>query len=571
MSVRSASWLCFGLLGVGLSLGCQTDRETSQAVGIPPSALWFTDITESAGVRFVHRTGPIDGRYFFPQIVGSGAALFDFDGDGRLDIYLIQNAGPQSDATNRLYQQQADGTFRDVSAGSGLNVAGYGMGVAVGDINNDGRPDVLLTEYGRVRLFLNRDGRSFTDATKQAGLDNPFWGTSASFVDYDRDGWLDLVVANYVAYNAETACHDRAGRRDFCTPTGFPGSASRLYHNVSGRPGSHLKTARFEDVTRQSGLGLLKSSALGVVCADFTGDRWPDILVANDGARNHLWINHGNGTFTEEGIARGIAYNAMGQPEANMGIAVGDVNGDGMLDVFITHLTTELHVAWLQGPAGLFQDRTSAMGLAHPGWRSTGFGTVFGDFDQDGALDLALANGKVKRVDGAPAAPEAGDFWAAYAERNQIFANDGAGKFRDVSTGNAPFSEPAGVSRGLAIGDIDGDGALDLLVTRVAAPVRLFRNVAQARGHWLKIRAIDPALGGRDAYGSEVTVRAGNLVWRRYVNPGFSYLVSNAPEAHFGLGRVAQIDSISVVWPDGTEEQFPGSPVDRSLVLRKTK
>lgn len=528
---------------------------------------WFADVTQEVGLGFEHEPSS-DSDYFMPRIMGSGGAFLDIDGDGRLDLYLVQNGGPDSRSTNRLFRQTEEGRFVDVSDGSGLDVSGYGMGVAVGDVNNDGASDVLLTEYGGIRLFLNRGGR-FLDATRQAALDNPQWATSASFLDYDRDGWLDLVVANYVEYDPRTECDDRAGKPDFCGPSTFAGTVTRLFHNLGARAETMAETAVFEDVTLESGLGQAKGPGLGVVCGDFDGDRWTDILIANDGAPNHLWLNQRDGRFDEEAVPRGIAYNAMGNPQANMGIAVGDVDGDALADVFITHLFVEQHVCWKQGPPGYFHDATSSMGLGIPECRSTGFGAVFADLDQDGSLDLAIANGAVKRKanqmsEGAPRS-----FWDTYAERNQLLMNDGTGRFRDVSPENPAFCGVGGVFRGLACADVDNDGSLDLLLIQVAGPARLFRNIAPGRGHWLIVRAIDPALGGRDAYGAEITIKAGGRKSMRWLNPGYSYLCSNDPRAHFGLGTAEEVDSIHVSWPDGTEEDFPGTSADRMLVLEK--
>jgi hypothetical protein len=576
---------------LGSALGCQkidSAASSSPSPSVPQQAVaddapWFVDITEQSGLNFVHDAGPL-GKYFMPESLGSGAALFDFDNDGRLDIYLVQNGGPNSHSTNRLFHQDPDGRFTDVSAGSGLDVAGYGMGVAIGDINNDGWPDVLLTEYGRIRLFLNNGNGTFTDITKEAGLDNPFWGTSASFLDYDRDGWLDLVVVNYVDYVEGRPCLNAAGHREYCGPNSFPGQVTKLFHNLgpaqsaergaqsagNGPSGSARRAPRFKDVTAESGLGRLPGPGLGVFCGDFNGDGWPDIFVANDAKPNHLWINQHDGTFKEEAVARGIAYNGMGRAEANMGIAIGDVDGDGLFDVFVTHLTDETNRLWKQGPRGLFQDRTASLGLANPRWRGTGFGTLLGDFDHDGALDLAVVNGRVKRPVGGPvgASGTVDAFWRSYAERNQLFANQGDGSFRDISPQNGPFSGTPRVSRGLACGDIDNDGALDLLVTSIAAPARLYRNVARKRGHWLMVRVLDPALH-RDAYGAEIHVCAGGRRWVRCMNPGYSFLCSNDPRAHFGLGQAAHVDEIQVLWPDGSEESFDGRDADQLAVLRK--
>ena len=527
---------------------------------------WFEEITERSGLHFIHDPGPT-GRYLVPEQMGSGAALFDYDQDGRLDIYLVQNAGTNSRSVNRLFHQEPDGRFRDVSAGSGLDVAGPGMGVAVGDVNNDGRPDVLLTEYGAVRLFVNQGAGRFADVTVAAGLDNPRWTTSAAFFDYDRDGWLDLVVANYLDYDPTVKCTDAKGAPEFCGPHGFPGLVTKLFHNLGVASGT---PPRFEDVTVSSGLAQAPGAALGVVCADFDGDHWPDIFLADDGRPNRLFINQRNGAFIEEAMVRGVAFNAMGQTAGNMGIAIGDVDGNGAFDLFVTHLAEEQHGLWQQQPRGFFQDRMGASGLARQGWRGTGFGAVFADFDLDGALDLAFVNGRVKRgKETAPLVHGVQPFWAPYAQRSQLFAGDGKGGFCDVALANSAFCGRATVGRGLACGDLDNDGAVDLLVTSTGGPAQLFRNVAPRRGHWLAVRAINSAWGGRDAYGAEITVRTGGRRWWRLVNPGFGYLSSNDPRVHFGLGSAGAVDAVEVLWPDGTEESFPGGAVDRFLILHK--
>jgi hypothetical protein len=540
--------------------GCERPGPTA---GDPPGEPWFADVTEKVGLDFVHDAGP-PGTYFMPQAIGSGAALFDFDGDGLLDVYLIQNGGPKG-ARNKLYKQMPGGRFKDVSKGSGLDVAGYGMGVAVGDVNNDGLPDVLVTEYGRVRLFLNRGGGKFEDVTRAAGLSNPAWGTSAAFFDFDRDGWLDLVVVSYVSYDPTWPCASPSGKPDYCAPRTFPGRVCKLFRN-RGRKGRGVS---FEDVTVASGLGAVAGPGLGVVCADFDGDGWPDIFVANDGQPNRLWINQHDGTFKEEAAARGVALNAMGNAEAGMGIAVGDVDGDGLFDLVVTHLTEETNTLWLQGPRrGFFRDRTAFAGLAAARSRGTGFGTVLADFDHDGALDLAVVNGRVSRA-AAPATAALGPHWGLYAEPNRLFAGDGRGHFKDISARNPALCGTPNVARGLVCGDVDGDGAPDLLVTTAGGRARLYRNVAPGRGHWLLVRAVDPALGGRDAYGAEVRLTAGGKTRLGLINPAGSYLCSGDARAHFGLGKAARVDGIEVRWPDGTAETFPGCPADRRLTLRR--
>jgi hypothetical protein len=563
------------LLGLGTTLAVLSSCKP-QPSGPPEelpahpsgSPAWFKDVSDKVGLDFVHDAG-LSGSFRMPEIVGSGGALFDYDGDGRLDLYLVQNGGPKGPG-NRLYHQREDGTFEDVSKHSRLDVAGYNMGVAIGDVNNDGRPDVLLTQYDGIRLFLNEGEGRFRDVTREAGLDNPSWATSAAFLDYDRDGRLDLVVANYVDYDRSWVCTAPDGRSDYCAPKVFSDKVSRLFHNVSPAGGA----VRFEDATLASGLGRLPGPGLGVHCADFDDDGWIDILIANDGKPNHLWINQHNGTFTEQAARRGIAYSSLGMAQANMGIALGDVNGDGLFDVFITHLTAETPGLWMQGPRGLFLDRAGSSGVLNGHWRGTGFGVVLADFDHDGALDLAIANGRVSRAE-TLAEPALGPHWGYYAERNQLFAGDGQGYFRDLSLDNPALCGTANVARGLAWGDVNNDGALDLLVTTAGGKARLLLNQTPNRGHWLMVQALDPKRC-RDAYGAEICIKAANKTWRRLVNPGDSYLCSSDPRVHFGLGTVEKLESLQVRWPEdraGQWEEFvlkeADKRVDRPVVVRK--
>jgi hypothetical protein len=567
-----------GVLVVFALASCspRSNETTTQEDG----EVWLEDITDSAGLNFIHETGPTD-RYFMPHSMASGAAFLR-EADGALYLYLLNNAGPNSPAVNRLYRRNPDGRFQDVTAGSGLDVSGYSMGAAVGDVNNDGRPDLLLTQYGGIKLFLNCGGGKFKDITAESGLHNPLWGMSAAFFDYDRDGWLDLVVVNYKDYDPSQDCVSADGRKDFCGPKAFPDVCSKLFHNRGASlpllgvltPPAQGAPVRFEDVSFASGLGRLPGPGLGVVCADLNGDGWPDIFVANDGAANRLWINQHDGSFKDEAMSRGVAYTAMGEAYAGMGIALGDVDNDGLLDLYVTHLGVETNTLWRQDRPGQFRDATVRSGLAASRWRSTGFGTILADLNLDGTLDLAVVNGDVLRSNRNH---DTGlGFWEPYAAKNQLFANvltQSVGtrkeiQFRDLSASNPALCGYGNVARGLACADLDDDGAPDLLVTAIGARARLLRNVAPRRGHWLKVRAVDPALK-RDAYGAEVRVRAGDREWLRLVNPAQSYLCSNDPLVHFGLGSAAQVDSVLVTWPDGRRECFAGGPVDRTLELRK--
>ena len=533
------------------------DKGTPEPEGTP----WFEDVTAKVGLDFVHDAAPT-ATYFTPLSMGSGSAFFDFDGDGLMDIYLLHLGGPNG-KKNQLFKQMPDHTFKDVSAGSGLDVAGYSHGVAIGDVNNDGLPDVLLTQYGGIKLFINKGNGKFEDVTQQSGLSNPLWAMSAAFIDYDRDGKLDLVVINYLDHDPAKECVSPKNTRDFCGPNYFPGVCSKLFHNL----GPHKDSAvRFEDVSLASGIGKLSGPGLGVVCADFDGDGWPDIFVSNDGQANRLWINQKDGTFKDEAASRGVAYSVMGNAYAGMGIAIGDTTGKGLLDLFVTHLDTQSHTLWRQGPRGLFKDDTAASKLTVGTARYTGWGTLMADFDNDGALDVAVANGRVYR--GATAKNTGLGFWEDYVEYNQLYANDGNGVFRDISAANPALCRVWNVARGLACADFDNDGGLDLLVVSNGGPARLFRNVAPKRGHWLTVRAVDPALH-RDAYGAEVRVRANGRQWLRLVDPAQSYLSSCTPFAHFGLGNVDRVDAIEVTWPDGLREVFAGGTVDCKRELRR--
>lgn len=564
-------FLLTGLTAFSLAVvGCQKQSAGSASAASSPGRdakgpAWFEDVTERSGLRFIHQAGT---NYFMPDQVGSGIALFDYDNDGRLDVYLVQNGGAGEAGQSRLFHQEADGTFRDVSKGSGLDIAGRGMGAFGGDVNNDGLMDLVVTEYGATRLFQNLGGGKFRDVSREAGLDNPRWAAPASFIDFDRDGRLDLVVGNYVDYDPTHVCHDIQGRQDFCAPKAFADTVTRLWRNVTAKPG---EAPKFEDRTESSGLTRAPGAALGLVCADFDGDAWPDIFCSDDGRPNRLFINRKNGTFTEEAAARGLAFNAMGGTAANMGTAFADVDGDGLGDVFVTHLTEEFHGLWKQGPRGIFSDSVAAVGLQQQSWRGTGFGAVLGDLNCDGAVDLAFVNGLVRRaIPGhTPVWKGVDPWWARYAQKAQIFANDGTGRFRDISAANPAMCEQAIVGRSLAVGDLNNDGGLDLVACGSGGPALLFRNSVPNRGTWLRVRLVEAQHGGRDAIGAEAVVEAGGKRWWTTLQPATSYLVSNDPTLHFGLGKAQAFERISVLWPDGSRESFAGGPVNQLLTLRK--
>jgi hypothetical protein len=558
------------LLGVP---GCGSPVPPLAVAEPDPDVPWFEDVAEKLGVDFRQSPGPT-GSFFMPQVMGSGLAILDANNDGKLDLLFLNNAGPGSGARHQLYLHQPDGKFRNASSGSGLDIEGYGMGVAVADIDNDGWVDVYISQYGGGKLFRNRGNstegtwQGFEEITSSAGVEQPLWGTSCAFFDFDRDGFLDLIVANYLDYNPSQPCIVGSGRTDYCHPNQFRGTAARLFRN-HGRDATG-KWLGFTDVSLESGLAAQANNGLGVVCADFNGDGWPDIFVANDARPNHLWVNQRDGKFVEEGVSRGLAYDGAGKTPANMGIALADLSGSGRLDVFVTHLSEELHTLWRQDVPGYFRDATAAAGLGNPSWRNTGFGTIAIDFDHDGKLNIAVAGGRVSRarVPSSNVRKDLPEFWHPYAERNQLFAGRDDGRFEDISPRHPEFAGLAEVTRGLAWADLDGDGAIDLVTTSIHGPARIYRNVAPKSGHWLVVRAFDPALK-RDAIGALVTVMAGGKKRVAPVNPALSYCSSGDPRAHFGLGSATAVDDIQIDWPDGEREVFASGPVDRILTLSK--
>ncbi|MFP6769255.1 MAG: CRTAC1 family protein [Planctomycetaceae bacterium] len=544
--------------------------QSSKSPGVP----LMREVTEQVGLDFVHQVENPD-RYFFPAILGSGAALLDIDGDGDLDLYLANTAPiderrqlveSAAGTTNRLLRQEPDGRFVDITAGSGLDDRAYSMGIAVGDVNNDGFPDVYVSNYGPDRMYLNNGDGTFRDITGPAGINNRGWGCSACFFDYDRDGWLDLFVTNYVRYDPSKRCRYLRGREEFCAPQAFEPTTDRFFHNETGKmvAGNDRRVpVRFSDVTISSGIADQRGTGLGVVCADFNDDRWPDVYVANDQMANFLWINQHDGTFRDEAVLRGCAVDMQGRPQGSMGIAVGDADGDAKLDLFVTHFEGENNALYRSLGGEGFTERCVQAGLALPSLALTGFGTAFVDLDHDGRLDLLLANGRTQRRSSG----KAQSFWDDYAEPNQIFLATGNGQFTEFSGSSDPFVSTIEVSRALAVGDIDNDGDVDAVITNTAGRARIYFNDFSGAGHWLQVRVVEPDLGGRNAHGAVVTLVAGSRRFVQLANPGFSYLASNDPRVHFGLGSLTTIDRIEVVWPDGSEELFSGGPVDRLRML----
>ncbi len=538
---------------------CGCSNDTGQK-----SNSFLTEITDQVNLDFVHDPA-IDGKYYMPESIGSGAAFFDYDNDDDLDIYLLNGAIHEKTQTNnepirnRLYRQEDNGTFTDVTSISGLGDQGYGMGVAIGDIDNDGDLDVYISNDGPDALYLNNGNGTFSDITQASGIHNPDWGISVTFVDYNLDSFLDICVANYVDYDTAVVCVDRLGAPDYCGPQGFPGYADRLFKNNGD--------GTFKDVSVESGIAAKPSAGLGIISADFNDDFYPDIYISNDRKYNHLWINQKDGTFRDDALMQGMAINGMGMAEASMGVTLGDVDNDLDLDLFMTHFQGETNT-FLRNAGDIgFQDETNPVALSAVSLPFTGFGTGFFDYDLDGDLDLAIVNGRVIRgkiyTDRDPL-----QYWDHYAEPNLIFNNDGNDRFTDVSDQALPFTSRVENSRALVFGDIDNDGDVDLLVSNEGGRARLYRNDHEKNGNWLIVRAIDPNLK-RDMYGAKVIVHSGEKSFLRLVNPGYSFCASNDPRAHFGLGNIDSIDEVRVIWPGGDTEIFKNISPNQIITLKK--
>jgi len=532
------------------------ERLISQA---RPATSAFIDATAQSGLDFVHVNGAT-GRLLLPEVIGSGGALFDYDGDRDLDLFAVQGGPLESGASgpgSRLYRNDLSTgapRFTDVTFRSGIAFAGYGMGAATGDIDNDGRVDLFVTSLTASRMFRNNGDGTFADVTSTAGLDDARWSTSATFFDFDGDGWLDLFVTNYVDFRADMKreCFSTASARDYCNPAAYGPVADRLLRNNGD--------GTFTDASATSRIGRARARGLGVLAADFNGDGWTDLFVANDGDPNQLWMNErGSGAFSDEALLAGVAVNRAGQPQGSMGVDVADFDRDGDDDLFVTNLDNEGHTLYMNLGSGLFEDRTVETGLFSLGF--TGFGTRFMDYDGDGWLDLIVANGAVRHLAGLA---RRGDPYPL-RQRKQLFHNDGRGRFRDIAEAAGPVFTSLDVGRGIATGDVDNDGDIDLVVFNNNGPARVLLNQPPP-GHWLGVRVID-GRHGRDALGARVELLGRGRAQSRRVQTDGSYLSAGDPRIIFRLGSDASAQAVRVAWPGGHVEEFRGLAADRYWVL----
>ena len=525
---------CF--VAVATTTNCQRTDESRRPI--------FVDLAQETGLDFVHFNG-MTGEYYYPEMMGGGGAMLDYDGDGDLDLYLIQGSlvAPEDDLddalfpprhsppfVDRLYRNDSvmgragllDLRFVDTTTTASISPTGYGMGIAVGDTNNDGSPDLYRTGFGSNQLLRNRRDGTFLDETEGARADDPRWSVAAVFFDYDRDGQLDLYVGNYLDFTLGThkTCRDAAGAQDYCGPTAYDGVTDRLFHN--------LGNGSFEDVSAISGIGTKKGKTLGALAVDLTDDGWLDLYVANDGEPNFLWINQGDGRFVDEALWRGCAVNAEGLPQASMGVDAGDFDNDGDFDLFMTHLTGEANALFRNDGAGSFTEIAGAAGLALASWPLTSFGTHWIDFDNDGWLDILTLGGAVKKIE---VLAQAGDPYPLH-QRKQLYRNTGNGRFEEVGAGAGEVFEFSEVGRGAAFGDLDNDGDVDVLVFNSSGPARLLNNEIGSRKPWTGFRAMPGArLLALDVH----TVKQAH----RFATDG-SYASANDPRVILGGGFATQ-------------------------------
>ena len=544
-------WLVPALAACGEEPTAQPTKAPTVRPAEEAGGAWFVEEAGTRGLDFRHVSGHREGSYYFPELMGGGVALLDAEGDGDLDVFLVQGGSLHADGPpteHVLFMNDGAGLF---TRGQTIRTDGYGMGVACGDVDEDGDVDIYLTAVGRNMLLLN-DGAGRFSASDQAA--DPAWGTSACFFDAEGDGDLDLFVANYVDWSVETEqeCFDPTGQPDYCSPVSYEAPArDSFYRNEGG--------GVFVEATAEAGLDAARGNGLGVVPGDFDGDGDLDLFVANDQTADLLWRNDGSGRFEDVGELRCVARDRQGGVRAGMGVDCADVDRDGDLDLIVVHMAREAD-GYFINEGSYFVERTHNVGLATANWRYTRFGVGLRDLDQDGWLDLFVANGRVNMMM-APVVPD-----DPFAEPNTLLRGTPEGRYLPAGPEGGTSPVLLETARGAAFGDVDGDGALDVVIVNKDGPVHLLRNVAQGRGHGLTVRLID---GVGDALGAQATIIVGGERQRRDVLPAGSYCSSSDPRVHVGLGDAERVDAVRVRWLDGSEEVFGPFDADQFVTLRR--
>ena len=514
----------------------------------------LSDVTGSAGINFKHNSGAFGGK-FLPETLGSGCAFIDYDADGWPDILLVNGMDwpghKQQRSTLKLYRNNRNGTFTDVTRAAGLDVEMYGMGVAIGDYNNDGFSDLLITCVGQNRLFRNTGKGTFIEVTRASGLfGRQAFSTSALWFDYNRDGWLDLFVCNYVKWSPEhdVFCSSDGKRKSYCTPEAYHGETCWLFRNRGD--------GTFEDVTATSGIFDATSKSLGVAMLDFDDDGWPDLLVANDTQPNKLYRNLRNGTFKDVALEAGVAFSAEGKARAGMGVDVGDIQNNGGQSIAVTNFDNEMIGLYRPVSPGNYNDMALQSGIGEASRATLGFGCAFADMNLDGALDLLVVNGHIDET------VRNIRYGVGYAQPPHLFLNDGSGRFHDVTAEvGEDFARPK-VGRGLAYADFDRDGDLDVLITTNNGPALLYRNDQLAGNRSVRLY-LEGAKSNRDAVGARVRLTAGGVTQSRTVKTGSSYLSQSEFALTFGLAKRDKIERVVIDWPSGGSEEFKDLAADR--------
>ena len=536
-------------------------------IGATPesSSVQFRDVTQQAGIRFIHNNGAF-GKKFLPETMGPGVGFIDYDNDGWPDIFLVNGMDWQGHAmkhsTPKLYHNNHDGTFTDVTHRSGLDVEMFGMGVAVGDYDNDGYDDLFVTAYGQSHLFHNNGNGTFTDVTQKAGLGGPKeFSTSAAWVDYDKDGHLDLVVGNYVQWTPETDlyCTLDGKSKSYCTPESYKGTSVRLWHNRGD--------GTFEDATKKSGLGEPTSKTLGVAVLDYDNDGWPDLLFSNDTQPNKLYRNNGNGTFTEKAVVAGVAFSEDGVARAGMGVDASDYDHSGYPSLLITNFSNQMLSLYHNEGKGLFVDEAPRSEIGRASLLTLGFGCFFFDYDLDGWPDVLVANG---HIDADIQRVQAN---VKYAMPPHVFRNIGGGKFEEVTKSLGPAFASPRVGRGAAYADINNDGRLDLLLSTNGGPVYLFRNDLQssaASNHSLRIR-LTGTKSNRDGIGTTVKLTSGGETQTQMLRSGSSYLSASELVLTFGLAQREKAETIEIRWPSGQVDRLLNTSAAQTITVTEGK
>ncbi len=527
-----------------------------------PAPARFVDVTDQAGIRFQHVNGAF-GKKYLPETMGSGCAFFDFDSDGDQDVLLVNaTSWPGAPAgrpgTSALYRNRGNGTFEDVTKGSGFDRSLYGMGVAVGDYDADGDPDVYLTALGPNLLLRNEGSGKFTDVTAAAGVGESGFGSSATWLDYDRDSDLDLFLLNYVPWSKEKDiyCSLDGKTKSYCTPESYDGASPVLYRN-DGR-------GKFTDVTREAGLSNPRGKGLGVAVIDFDEDGHLDLAIANDTQPNNLYKNDGKGAFADVGVLAGIAFSESGVARGAMGIDAGDYDGSGRQSLVIGNFSNEMISLYHNEGRGFFIDAAPVSEVGRASLLTLAFGAFFFDFDLDGLLDIFVANGHVEND------IQAVQQRVTYAQPPHLFRNLGPGRFRDVAKEVGPELGRPVVARGAAHGDIDGDGDLDLLVTTNGGRAYLYRNDLAARASWVGFRLKGTA-SNRDGIGARVRVTAGGKTQTSMVKSATGYLSQSQLPVVFGLGKSSAVEKVEILWPSGTVQTVTSPTPGRIHLIEETK